>query len=100
MMLKFCVQKAAVNCVESFTYLYPEKGHTHGPLDDTFRQTCAKLSLEELEDDTDAVGILDHFCSRPLGSMLALGREQRPTNRMRQRNGPSALRKFTWPCLP
>ena len=45
----------------AFTYLYPEKGHTHGPLDATFGQTCVKLSLEEFMDDMDAVDILDHF---------------------------------------
>ena len=47
--------------MESFTYLYPEKGHTHGPLDATFGQTCVKLSLEEFEDDMDVVDILDDF---------------------------------------
>ena len=61
MMLKFSVKLVALNCVESFTYLYPEKGHTHGPLDATFGQTCVKLSLEEFEDDMDVVDILDHF---------------------------------------
>ena len=38
-----------------------KKGHTHGPLDATFGQTCVKLSLEEFEDDMDVVDILDHF---------------------------------------
>ena len=46
--------------MKSFTYLYPEKGHTtHGPLDATFGQTCVKLSLERFEDDMDIVDILD-----------------------------------------
>ena len=62
MMYKFSVKLMALNCVESITYLYPEKGHTHGPLDATVRQTYVKLHLEELEDDTDVVDILDHFC--------------------------------------
>ena len=48
MMLKFGVKLVTLNCVESFTYLYPEKGHTHWP-------------LEEFEDDMDVVDILDHF---------------------------------------
>ena len=61
MMLKFSVKLVALNCVERFTYLYPEKGHTHGPLDATFGQTCVKLSLEEVEDDMDDFDILDHF---------------------------------------
>jgi hypothetical protein len=60
-MLKFNVKLVALNCVESFTYMYPEKGHTHGPLDATFGQTCVKLSLEEFEDDMDVVDILDHL---------------------------------------
>ena len=41
--------------------MYPEKGHTHGPLDDTFGQVCAKLSLQEFQDDLDVVNILDEF---------------------------------------
>ena len=44
----------------AFTYLYPERGHSHGPLDATFGQTCVKPSLEEFEDDMDVVDILDH----------------------------------------
>ena len=47
MLLKCSVKLVALNCVESFTYLYPEKGHTHGPLDATFGQTCVKLYVEE-----------------------------------------------------
>ena len=38
-----------------------QKGHSHGPLDATFGQTCVKLSLEEFEDDMDVVDILDHL---------------------------------------
>ena len=59
MLLKFIVKLGALNCVESFTYLYPEKGHTHGSLDATVGQTCAKLSLAEFEDDMNVVDILD-----------------------------------------
>ena len=62
MMLTFNVKLVALNCVKSFTYLYPEKGHTtHGPLDATFGQTCVKLPLEEFENDMDVVDILDDF---------------------------------------
>jgi len=61
MMLNCSVKLVALNCVESFTYMYPEKGHTHGPLDATFGQTCVKLSLEEFEDDMDVVDILHHL---------------------------------------
>ena len=61
MMLKFSVKLVALNCVDSFAYMYPEKGHTHGPLDATFGQTWVKLSLEEFEDDMDVLDMLDHF---------------------------------------
>ena len=61
MMLKFGVKLVALNIVESITFLYPEKGHTHGPLDGTFGQMCVKLSLEEFDDDLDVVSILDDF---------------------------------------
>ena len=61
MMLKISVKLVARTCVESCTYMYQEKRHTHGPLDATFGQTCVKLSLEEFEDDMDVVDILYHF---------------------------------------
>ena len=44
--VEFSVNLVVLNCVESFTYLYPEKGHAHRKLDATFGQTCVKLSLE------------------------------------------------------
>ena len=37
------------------------KGHTHGPLDATFGQTCVKLFSEEFGDDLDVVDILGDF---------------------------------------
>ena len=61
MILKFGVRLIALNILESISFLYPEKGHTHGPLDGTFGQMCVKLSLEEFEDDLDVVNILDGF---------------------------------------
>ena len=61
MVLKFGVKLIALNCLESISFLYPEKGHTHGPLDGSFGQMCVKLSLEEFDDDLDVVSILDHF---------------------------------------
>ena len=59
--LKFGVILIALNMLESISFLYPEKGHTHGPLDGTFGQMCVKLSLEEFQDDIDVVNILDSF---------------------------------------
>ena len=60
-LLKFAVKLIALNCLESVSCLYPEKGHTHGPLDGSFGQMCVKLSLEEFDDDLDVVNILDNF---------------------------------------
>ena len=59
--LKFGSKLVALNILESISFLYPEKGHTHGPLDGTFGQMCVKLSLEEFQDDLDVVNILDEF---------------------------------------
>ena len=59
--LKFGVRLIALNIRESISFLYPEKGHTHGPLDGTFGQMCVKLSLEEFQDDLDVVDILEDF---------------------------------------
>ena len=61
MILKFGVKLVALNTLESISFLYPEKGHTHGPLDGSFGQMCVKLSLEEFDDDLDVVNILDDF---------------------------------------
>ena len=46
---------------ESIVLCYPQKGHTHGPLDGVFGQMCVKLSLAEFQDDMDVVNILDNF---------------------------------------
>ena len=59
--VKFAVRLVALDCTESFDLSYPEKGHTHGPLDGTFGQMCVKLSLEEFDDDMDVVEILQAF---------------------------------------
>ena len=61
MKLNLGVNLVALNYVESCTYLYPEKDHTHRPLDATFGQTCVKLSLEDFEDDMVDVDILNHL---------------------------------------
>ena len=49
----------ALNILESISFLYPEKGHTHGPRGGTFGQMCVKLSLEEFQDDLDVVDIVE-----------------------------------------
>ena len=58
---KLGVKLIALGCLECITFLYPEKGHTHGPLDGSFGQMCVKLSLEEFDDAQDVVDILDNF---------------------------------------
>ena len=60
-MIKFCVKLVALDLFESFALLFPEKGHTHGPLDGVFGQMCVKLCLEDFEDDMHVVQILDDF---------------------------------------
>ena len=60
-MTKFATELVALGVVESVVLCYPEKGHTHGPLDATFGQMCVKLSLEEFDDDMDVVSILNDF---------------------------------------
>ena len=53
--LKFGVRLIALNILESISCLYPEKGHTHGPLGGTFGQMCVKLSFEGFPDDLEVV---------------------------------------------
>ena len=47
----WAVRLVAMGVFESIVLCYPQKGHTHGPLDGVFGQMCVKLSLAELEDD-------------------------------------------------
>ena len=57
----WAVRLVAMGVFESIVLCYPQKGHTHGPLDGVFGQMCVKLSLAEFEDDMDVVNILDNF---------------------------------------
>ena len=61
LIMKLGVKLVALGCLESIAFLYPEKGHTHGPLDGSFGQMCVKLSLAEFDDAQDVVNILDNF---------------------------------------
>lgn len=54
------VKLVARQSVDCFTFLYPEKGHSHGPLDATFGHTCVTVSLVELNADIYAVATLGH----------------------------------------
>ena len=55
----WAVRLVAMGVFESIVLCYPQKGHTHGPLDGVFGQMCVKLSLAEFQDDMDVVNILD-----------------------------------------
>lgn len=59
--VKFATRLVAQGLIETVILNYPQKGHTHGPLDATFGQACVKLSLDEFDDDMDVVRILDGF---------------------------------------
>jgi len=59
--VKWAVRVVAMDCTQSFDLSYPEKGHTHGPLDGSFGQMVVKLSLEEFDDDMAVVEILQAF---------------------------------------
>ena len=59
--VKFATRLVAQGWFENVILNYPQKGHTHGPLDATFGQACVKLSLAEFHDDLDVVRILDGY---------------------------------------
>ena len=59
--VKFATRLVAQGLIETVILNYPQKGHTHGPLDATFGQACVKLSLDEFDDGMDVVRILDGF---------------------------------------
>ena len=59
--MKLCTKLVSLNILDSITLAYPQKGHTHGPLDGTFGQLCVKLSNTEFEDDLSVVEILNGF---------------------------------------
>ena len=59
--LKFCVRVVGQGIMDSIVCCYPEKGHTHGPLDGSFGQLCVKLANAEFEDDESVVDILNNF---------------------------------------
>ena len=45
---------------------YPQKGHTHGPLDATFGQRCVKIGNEEFNSADEVVSILQAFLDQAL----------------------------------
>ena len=60
-MIKFHTMLVVLLIFRSSCLEYPEKGHTHGPLDAVFGQGCTKMSLPSFDDDTEVVGIWQAF---------------------------------------
>ena len=46
---------------DSIVLAYPQKGHTHGPLDGTFGQCCVKIGNEQFDSAGQVVSILQSF---------------------------------------
>ena len=46
---------------DSIVLAYPQKGHTHGPLDGTFGQCCVKIGNEQFDSADQVVNILQSF---------------------------------------
>ena len=61
LLIRWAVKLVALSILESIVLCYPQKGHTHGPLDGAFGQMCVKRSLAEFDDDMDIMNILDDF---------------------------------------
>lgn len=59
--IKFATRLVAMGVVDQFEFAFPEKGHTHGPLDGTYGQLCVKLACREFQDDLEVVEILGEF---------------------------------------
>ena len=50
-----------MDVLESIILAYPQKGHTHGPLDATFGQCCVKIANEQFDSANHVVQILQTF---------------------------------------
>ena len=61
LVIKWAVRLVAMGVFLSIVFCYPEKGHSHGPIDGCFGQMCVKLSLAEFDDDSEFVAILHEF---------------------------------------
>ena len=59
--VKFFLMLVSLNIFHSVELAFPQKGHTHGPLDGTFGQACVKLANMEFQDDADVVNHLNDF---------------------------------------
>ena len=92
--LKCGVRLIAQNILESITFVYPEQGHTHGPMDGTFGPMCVKLSLEEFHDDLNVVDILDDVLKTSGNRCIHKAGCPDPQAGCAQ-SGPSGLRRWT-----
>ena len=59
--LKFFIKLKALDILDHAHLGYPEKGHTHGPLDATYGQCCVKIANSEFQDPSEVVDILQGF---------------------------------------
>ena len=59
--LKVCAKWVTLRIYRHIYLNYPEKGHSHGPLDGVFGQATVKLANTEFQDDEDVVQTLDKF---------------------------------------
>jgi hypothetical protein len=90
----WAVRLVAMGVFESIVLCYPQKGHTHGPLDGVFGQMCVKLSLAEFQDDMDVVNILDNFL-KSSGLDTGSRKELKPISLTRALSGSSGQRQST-----
>ena len=55
---------------------YPQKGHTHGPLDATFGQCCVKIGNKEFDSADQVVSILQSFLDEAVMESKAIGNKR------------------------
>lgn len=55
------VRLKILDVLDSIILGYPQKGHTHGPLDGTFGQCCVKIGNEQFDSANHVVQILQTF---------------------------------------
>ena len=59
--IKWAIKMKTLGAVSCVSLLYPQKGHTHGPLDATGGQAITKCSLNSFDTPEELVGIYDNF---------------------------------------
>ena len=59
--LKWALKLKILSVIDSVLLLYPQKGHTHGPLDATGGQAITKCSLSSFDTPEELCAIYDSF---------------------------------------